>query len=259
MTIFISDNTPKQPTFLFATYPPGTTVADSPESAAYAPADVLQADETNGWRPVGTNGAHALIVSYPQPVQVEYFALVGKYIDGVTLEIRGSLDGFVASDVQLLPPVPLFGTVAAWGSFPASSWLTLKYIFSSFSSDFMVKHIAAGTLALLPFMDDGFCAAPLQSEGDHLISHSGLFLGSTTARVMRPFSLSFGQVTPVEEAMFSTVMASCLRTAQGLFFVPDTSLPEVHFGWLDKKYKYEPRMKNGSYEISPIPFTTRAI
>ena len=51
---------------------------------------------------------------------------------------------------------------------------------------------------------------------------------------------------------------ACVRTAKGLFFVPDLSQPTVHFGWIDKKWKYEPKMKLGLYNIPTIPFTSRA-
>jgi len=259
MTIFLIDSAvPQQPAFLYATYPMGVTVAALPESPGYTPAHILQADENNGWRPLNTVGAHALICTYPTPVQFDYFALVGKSIDGVLVEVRGSSDGFNASDVQLSPPAPLSGAIAAWRAVPTAIYNSIKYIFSNFSVDFQIKHIAAGILSPLPFLEDGFCTAPLQAEGSHLISHAGQFLGSVTDRVMRPFSLSFGQVDPVEEALFSAMVKACVQTAKGLFFVRDISLPDVSFGWIDKNYKYEPKMQLGLYNIPTFPFTSRA-
>jgi hypothetical protein len=258
MTIYLSGSTPQQPAFLYATYPAGMTVTSSPASPDYAAADVLEAEELNGWKPANLTGAHSLTVTFPSPFQAEFFALAGKGLDGVTVEVRGSSDGFVASDVQLAAPAVLSGAIAAWGNYPSASYAAIKYIFSTFGSDFTVKHLACGVLSPLPFPEDGFCAAPLQAEGQHLVSYEGLFLGSVTQRVMRPFSLNFGTVTPAEKPLFDDMVKACVQTAQGLFFVPDLSQTDCHFGTIEKKYKYEPKMTKGMYTIPAIPFTARA-
>lgn len=259
MTIFINQPGWQQPAFLYATYPAAATVADSPDSASYDPNVVLQADESQGWKPASISGSHSLIVNYGAPTTIEAIAIVGKSLAGVTLEIRGSTDNFAASNVQIMAASALSGSVAAWKSFAQASYQYVKFIFSGHSSAFMVKHLAAGALSLLPFLNDGVSLEPLQADGEHLISHAGLFLGSTTSKVMRPYSLSFGQVSPTEEATFRAWANACIATARGFFFIPDSGEDTVHFGWVSKDFNYSPPMENSLYDMPAIPFQARAV
>ena len=74
-----------------------------------------------------------------------------------------------------------------------------------------------------------------------------------------PFDLNFDQITPAEEQVFSEWVAACIVTAQGFFFVPDTSQAQCYFGCVERTWKYEPKMKTGLYTIPAIPFTSRAL
>lgn len=258
MTIFINTGGRQQPAFIYATYAAGVTVTDSPDSAAFDPNSVLQADEVSGWKPANLTGSHSLIYDYQAAVPLEHVAMCGKGMNGVTLEIRGSSDNFASSDVQLLAPTVLVGNLAAWVSFTQATYRYIKYIYSGHGSTFTIKHIAAG-LALLPFLNDGFCELPLESDGDHLISHEGLFLGSVTSKVMRSFSLDFGQLTFAELPTFDAWVNNCIKKAQGFFFIPNTGEETIYFGWVDKGYKYQPTRKNGLYSLAAIPFMARAV
>ena len=259
MIIYIPHSLPRQPAFIYAAYPAGTTVADSPDSPGYTPADVLASDELNGWKPASTVGAHSLILTFPSAVDLRCLAVSGNALDGVSVEVRGSTDGFVASDVQILPATALAGENAAWQQFTLATYSSCKLIFSGHSSDFIIKHLVVGGLSLLPFFEDGMCLAPLQADGDHLISHAGRYLGSVTNWIKRPFSLDFGQVDDFEEQIFAGWAQYCIAAPQAFFLVPDTSESPCHFGWVDPKYKYEPVQKVGLYTIPKIPFTARAV
>lgn len=258
MTIFLNTGDRQQPAFIYATYAAGVTVTDSPDSANYDPANVLQPDEVSGWKPANLTGSHSLIFNLQTPVPLEHVAICGKALNGVTLEIRGSSDNFATSDVQVLAATVLSGERAARCSFTQATYQYFKFSFSGHGSTFMVKHIA-DRLALLPFINDGFCEFPLESDGDHLISHEGLFLGSVTSKVMRSFSLDFGQLTFAELPTFDAWANSCIKTAQGFFFIPNTAEDTIYFGWVDKGYKYQPTQKTGLYSLGAIPFQARAI
>lgn len=259
MSIFLNPSTPQQPAFIYATFPAGAAVTDSPVSTAYTVADVLQAEECNGWKPLSITGSHSLVIDYGAAVTVDCLALAGKSLSGVLVEIWGSATADFASPVQILAATALTGSIAAWLRHPTAGYRYFKYIFSNHGSGFMIKHLVPALLVPLPFFNDGVCLSPLQAEGEHLISHAGLFLGSMTNRVMRTFLLDPGQVTTVEKAQFDAWAAACVRTAQGFFFVPDTGQENIYFGWTEKSYKYEPAMKIGLYTIPRIPFLARAV
>jgi len=259
MTNFISASTPLQPAFIYASYPPGVNATGNLGSGGATDASaVLQADEASGWT-FSSNGSNGqIVVTYPSPAALNCLALVGSGLTGATIGVFGSNDSG-ATWTQLLPYTAAGNDAVFWAQHTTGAYASFMYSFAGFAAGLTVKHIAGALLAPLPFLDDGACTGPLQAEGSHLISYTGLYLGSVTQRVMRPFSLSFGQVTPVEKELFDAVMAAGLQNARGLFFVPDTGLDEVHFGWIDKTYKYEPKLKVGLYELAAIPFTARAI
>ena len=255
MTVYLETPGQGQPAFIYANYPPGTTASASSSAAGYAPENVLQAEEAEGWRPLSHVGTHVLTVSNSQAVDV--IAMQGKALDGISIKVEAASTP-EGSRTELLATTVIDQNETVYLRIAQGSQAYLIYTFTNVSNVFTVKHIVASQLALLPFLEDGLCLAPLQAEGDHLVSQSGYFLGSVTTRVMRPFSLDWGQVDDVEEVAFAKLVSSCVATAQGLFFIPDASSTDIYFGTIDKKYKYEPKMKLGLYDIPTIPFTSRA-
>jgi hypothetical protein len=255
VTQFLSISQPAQPAFLFAAYGPLAAVSASSTAAGYDAVDLLQADECNGWRPA-TTALSSVIIDLGAAESCEFCALAGADLHGVSLAVQGSNDGstFTSLATQVAPR-----DGAVWIQLAQATYRYFRLSISGHSTKFLLKHIAVGGLSLLPFFEDGYCSAPLQADGTHLISTAGLFLGSVTTKVTRPFSLSFGQITPVEEALFSIWAAACIQTARGFFLVPDTSQDEVHFGYTEKGYKYEPVMKTGLYTIPRIPFISRVV
>lgn len=259
MTIFISASTPQQPAFIFASYPAGTSAQGAhPASLSLAASAVLQADEAGGWTFDAPGDGRSLTISYPALVTIDCVAICGKGLSGATVAVYGSNDNFATSTL-LLAPTGSVQDNAFWARHTAGSFSSFQYLFGGAFTSLTVKHIAGALLSLLPFPDDGVCLAPLQAEGNHLVSYQGLYLGSLTQRVMRPLSLSFGQITPVELVAFDAAMAAGLTNAQGMFFVPDAGEPTVYFGWIDKSYKYAPTQKTGMYQFDAIPFIGRAV
>jgi len=257
MTIFISENLPQQPAFLFASYGPTASASASSSASGYLAADVLQADENNGWKPATTAQAQ-ITIDLGSIVLNDHVALAGNNFAGVSIFVSGSSDGVNFSNT-LIPTTLISAKGEAWFKYAPASFRYLRIAMVGHSSAFQIKHVLFGLLVPLPFLEDGACLNPIQSEGQHLISYAGLYLGSVTQRVTRPFSLSFGQVTAVEEAAFSAWMAACVQTAQAFFFVPDLAEPLCYFGYVDKKWKYEATMKTGMATIPKIPFTARVL
>lgn len=255
MTIFIGSTTPQQPAFIYASYPVDATATASSAATGHAALNVLQADESEGWKPATVSGSHTLTTSNDQTVDV--VALQGKRLDGATFKVEAASTPEGAR-TELLAPVVIPSEETVWFQIASTTLPYLIYTFSGVRSEFQVKHIAATLLVPLPFLEDGVCTSPLQAEGEHLVSQAGLYLGSVTTKVTRPFSLRWGDVDPIEEVPFADMATSCVATAQGLFFVPDIGQSQVHFGVIDRRWKYEPKMRLGLYQIPAIPFTSRA-
>lgn len=259
MTIFLSDSLPQQPAFLYATYGPTATAVASSSAAGYSASDVLQADENNGWKPANL-AQTSLTIDLGAALPTDHFAIVGNNLAGSKADVFGSSNGtdFVQiSPFSLISPNGANGE--AWRRYDGVQYRWLKLLISYHSNSFQIKHLVFGQLVPLPFLEDGACLNPVQSEGQHLISHAGAFMGSVTQKVTRPFSLNFGEVDAIEEVAFADMVANCVTVPQGLFFVPDISLDTCHFGCIDKKFKYEPVMKRGMRTIPKIPFTSRVI
>ena len=261
MTIFLSNSIPRQPAFLYAAYGASAAIVASSSRAGTNAASLLQPDEAQGWAPSATDEA-TLTLDLGSSMLISYLALAGNLAgsiagSGPVLSVDWSADGSTFTPwYDYFTPPP---GISAWLQLPPQVCRYLRITVDWFSSAFLLRHVCVGNLVLLPFFDDDCCTAPAQAEGTNLVGYTGLYLGSVTQRVMMPFSLSFGQISPAEETAFAAWFAACVATAQGFFLVPDTAQPACHFGSVDRSWKYEPKMKTGLYTIPAIPFTARAI
>lgn len=258
MPVFIDSATIDFPAFI---YYPGdvAAVSDSPDSSSYTPADVLEADELNGWAPASTTGDHALIFDFGTATPISCIALAGSGMDGIALEIRGSTDNFSSSDVAVSAEAALSGDAYAWRSFTQAEYRYYKLIFSGHGTDFIVYHAVLQLLQPLPYLEDGACLSPLTTDGTALISQQGLRLGSVINKVSRRFNLDWGQVTAAELAYFTAWAERCLPLLQPFFFIPDINQPVAHFGSVDDKTDWQPKMKHGLYDPSKLVFTARGV
>lgn len=256
MSTFLSESLPEQPAFLYSTYAPTATVTASTSAAGYSASDILQADENNGWKPLNTSPT-TLTIDLGSAITTDHIALVGTSLSGVLVSLAGADNAGMTGSVVLVAETAIASNGESWLKYATASHRYLQVTVSAHSTAFQIKHMVVGLLAPLPFMEDGFCPNPIQAEGQHLVSYAGLFLGSVTQRVIRPFTIPFGQVDAVEEVAFSNWKAACVETSQGFFFVPDTASATCYFGYVDKKWKYEPVMKMGMATIPKIPFTAR--
>lgn len=238
------------PLFIFGQL--ATSCAASSSAAGCDPADVLQPEELNGWRPSGTSGDY-LELSATAPA-LDSMALTGAGFAGVTATLSGSNDAFATSTD--LGSVALTGN-AGYLRF-TGAFATYRVNFAGYGTAFKVKHALLGSCPILPFLEDGVGLNPLQAEATDLISQQGLYLGTVQTRSMRVFSLPAGQVTDEESTLFDAWASICIKARQPFFFVPDVGGRTCYFGWVDAKYKYDPVRANGMANIGKIPFNCRA-
>jgi hypothetical protein len=248
-----------KPSFIYPTHLSNATATATDTATGYAAANVLEGCEDTGWRPANITGSKSLTIALGGSLPIGQVALLGQYVNGVTLEVRGSTDGFVSSDVSLsgVTTISSSAFVTAWRSFTEANYSHIKLIFTGFSSSFEINHVACCRAVLLPFLEDGHDPDTFQPEGTALIGTAGTFLGFTQTRTMRNLTLDFGQITSSQYNHFQFWAETCIMTLQPFFYVPNIDGPECYFGWVDAKYKFSAPMKSGARKIAPIPFTGR--
>lgn len=248
-----------KPAFIYASYPPTASATATDTADGYSASDVLNSCEDTGWKPANQTGSKSLTIDLGAPTPWGCIALVGEYVNGVTLEVRASTDNFSSSNVQVSAPAAInSGTfISAWRSFAARTERYCRFIFSGMGPSFEIHHVAVCQYNQLPYLTDGHDPSVIQSQGTHLKSVSGYYLGSVRLNTMSPLSLDFGQVTGAQFQKFELWADACVKQMQGFFYVPDTDQPECWFGTVDEKYKFAAPFKHGLRQVAPIPFTTR--
>jgi hypothetical protein len=248
-----------KPSFIYPTHLTTATATATDAATGYPAANVLEGCEDTAWRPLNTTGAKSLTISLGGLLPVGQVALLGNYLNDVTLELRGSTDGFVASDVQLSAASAINSSafVTAWRSFAEGYYTHVKLIFTGFSASFEIQHAAICRAVSLPYLDDGHDPDIFQAEGTALIGAAGTFLGFTQQRTMRALNLDFGQITAAQYFPFQFWAERCISTLRPYFYVPDIGQAECYFGWTDAKYKFSAPMKAGARRLAAIPFTGR--
>lgn len=248
-----------RPSFIYATHLTTATATATDTASGYAAANVLEGCEDTSWRPADITGSKTLTIALGALLPIGQIAILGQYLNGVTLELRGSTDGFVASDVQLSAESAINSSafVTAWRSFTEADYSHIRLIFTGFSSTFEVQHVACCRAVSLPFLDDGHDPDTFQAEGTALVGPAGTFLGFTQQRTMRNLTLDFGQITNSQYPHFQLWAESCVMTLRPFFYVPNLDAPECFFGWVDAKYRFSAPSKAGARRLASIPFTGR--
>lgn len=248
-----------KPSFIYPIHLTTATVTATDTASGYAPANVLQGVEDTAWKPANTTGSKSLVIHLGGLLPIGQVAVLGQYLNGVTLEVRGSTDNFATSDVQLSAAAVISTSefVTTYRRWTEALYSDIKLIWSGFAASFEVIHVACCRAVPLPYLEDGYDGDSFQSEGTALVGTAGTFLGFTQQRTMRNLNLDFGQIVSSQYLPFQLWAEYCVMTLRAFFFVPDVDQPECYFGWVDPKYKFSAPMKKGSRRIAPIPFTGR--
>ena len=247
-----------QPLLIYAAYLPATAVTATDTAAELDPNDVLLAEEDNAWMPANTSGSKALVIDLSIPQEIGCMGIVGENLNEVTIEVHGSTDNFVASDVQVYAPTTITEFIAAWCAWTNATYRYWKVIFSGFGSSFSVAHIALCPFNLLPFFADGVDPDAYYTEGSQLVSPDGHFLGSNRLRTMLVPDLDWGQVYEEEFVLFQAWADACVHNMSAFFLVPDSSQSACYFSWLkDPKFAFKAPRNAGLRTMPTIAITSR--
>jgi len=248
-----------KPTFIYPTHLTTATATALTTATGYAAANVLEGVEDTAWKPLNTTGAKSLVIHLGGLLLIGQVAVLGQYLNGVTLELRGSTDNFATSDVQLSAPATIssLAFITTWRSFTENLYTDIKLIFTGFAASFQVEHVAPCCAVPLPFLADGHDPDAFTPTGSHLIGTAGTYLGATQQCTMRTINIDFGQITAAQYPPFQLWAEYCIATMRPFFYVPDISQPECYFGWIDAKYKFSAPQTTGRRKIAAIPFNSR--
>jgi len=248
-----------RPAFIYPTHLTSATASATDSKTGYPVANVLEGCEDTAWRPATTTGSKVVTIALGGLLPIGQVALLGNYLNSITLEVRGSTDGFVSSNVLLSTAAAINSSAftTAYRQFTEGLYSHIRLTFSGFSASFEIQHIACCRSVVLPWLDDGHDPDCFQSTGNHLIGTAGTYLGATQQFSQRMLTLDFGHITSAQYPQFQLWAEYCVMTIRPFFYVPDTSLPECYFGYTDAKYKFSAPMKNGVRKIAAIPFTAR--
>lgn len=248
-----------QPLFIYADYLPAAAVTATDTATGYAAADVLQAHEDSSWKPANITGAKSLTFDLSTALSRGAIAVAGEYLNGVTFEVRASTDNFATSDVQISAPAAISSYTTSYRLFANSIYRYWRLIFTDMGASTEIYHVAIQKQDLLPWHENDPAPEAYKTEGSHLVSPDGHYLGATQTRTMRNLELDFGLILDAEYVIFQRWADSCVKTLRGFFYVPDSSQAACHFGWADAKYVFKAPYKNGMRDLAAIPFVSRVI
>ena len=248
-----------KPTFIYPVHLPAATVTATDTATGYDPANVLEGCEDTAWKPANTTGSKSLIIDLGASMAIGQIAVLGRYLNGVTLEVRGSTDNFVSSDIAISAATVIASKIVntTWRSFTGGNYRQIKLIFSGLSADFAVQYVACCRAVSLPFLEDGHDPDVYQPTGSQLIGATGTYLGATQQYTLATLSLDFGQITSAQYLPFQLWADACIMIMLPFFYVPDIDQPECFFGWADAKYKFSAPYRSGARKLAPIPFNWR--
>lgn len=248
-----------EPLFIYGDYHEQATVTATDSKSGTVPVDVLQPDEDNSWSPANVTGSKTLTFDFILQKTIGALAIVGDYLNGVTVEVYGSNLSNFSTQTQLLAPVAMTEYQANFFTWDNDTCRYGRIVFSGFGRSFSVAHVAFCPFAPLPFFDDGIDAHSYQSEGEQIVSPDGYYIGGRKARTMLKTTLAFGQILDSEYALFQAWAEVCVKGFRPFVCVPDRSETRCYFAWTDKSFTFAAPYKNGMREMAKIPITARVV
>ena len=246
------------PLFVYGDYHAQAAVTATDSKTGTFPVDILQAEEDNCWRPANVTGSKILTFDFYLQKNIGAIGIVGDYLNGVSVSVYGSNDNFASQNVQLLAPVTMVEYQANVFTWTNRTYRYACVIFSGHGLSFAVAHVAFCNYAPLPFLNDGLDPKAYKTEGEHIISPEGIYIGSHKSRTMLNVTLDFGQVTSVEFIDFQAWADVCLKGLKAFFYVPDSSSTNCYFVWSDKP-SFSATWKNGLRNVGQITLTGRVV
>lgn len=248
-----------RPSFIYSIAPDTSTATASDTMAGYDAQNVIEPTEDTSWKPANTTGNKSLVLDLQLQLPIGAIAVLGQYLNGITMEVRGSTDNFVSSDVQLSAAAVISSSSfnTAYRTFTEGSYRYIKLILSGFGASSAIMHVSCCRSVNLPYLEDGHDPVKFKPTGSHMVGVSGVYLGASQQCTMRNLSLDFGRIPSSQFPAFQLWAEACLQTMKPFFYVPDSALPECYFGWVEAKYEFSAPVKYGIHKLSAIPFTSR--
>lgn len=221
-------------------WPDNVVVTATDSKSGREPDNITTPRQDLVWQPADIVGAKEILIDYQGLVSLNTLVMLCKAFNGVTLEIRASIDNFVGSDVEVLAA----GVVDTPNNIlmvdisdSVASFQQLKFRFTTFSSSFLVQFIAVDNIINLPYLETDSDPASIEVEGDILMSKRTLaFLGGTKLSEKKSLPLNFGAVDIGSDAdAVSRLAEETVEKFLPFFWIPDTGKENVAFGVFSQK------------------------
>jgi hypothetical protein len=248
-----------QPTLLFCDYSTTATVSATSTLDGTSAADILISTEDTYHQPTGT-GSYSLVIDAGSSMTADVVAFLGANLNGTTIEVRGSTDNFVGSDVQVKAGTALTANVnAAYLAFTEASYQYWKFNVSGHASNTRIAHICLDVAVDYPYFETDPDILNVSPEAKQLISQSGVYVGVNQTKAMRDLTLDWGEVTATELATISAWSARSIETVASFFLIPDQAETDIFFGWLPDGGNFSAPLENGVYTVASNTMRTRAV
>jgi len=246
-----------QPTILYCNYG-ATATATASITGNGNSSDVLIQTEDTFYAPLVTTTFN-VVIDLGASAPMNAIALVGNAMGGAFLEIRGSSDNFVASDVLVSADDVLVSDVnSAWRAFTESTYRYWKCIFTLHPSNIRLAHVCLMSQIALPFFETDPDIDNVTPTSVQLVSQAGTYNGANQQKTMRDMSLYWGEVTPPELVGIKAFSDACIKVVNPFTFIPDIDETDSFYGWIPGGGNFASPYTPGVYSIPAIPFTTRA-
>jgi hypothetical protein len=247
-----------QPTIIFCDYGTTASVTATSTLTGTSAADVLISTEDTYHQPTSTS-SYSIVIDAGVALTSDVVAFLGANLVGVTIEVRGSTDNFVSSDVQVKAGTLLTANVnAAYLAYTAASYRYWKFNISGHASNTRIAHICLDTAVDFPYFETDPDILNVTPSAKQLISASGIYVGTNQTKAMRELNLDWGEVTASELAVLEVWAEHSIETVTSFFLIPDQALTDIFFGWLPNGGQFSAPLEDGVYKVAPNKMTTRA-
>lgn len=247
-----------QPTILYCVYDTAATATISLVGNGVT-TPVLAATEDQYYAPLSTDSFN-IVIDQGAANAISAFSLLGAYMDGVTVEVRGSTDNFSASDESVSAAAALTSDVnSAWRSFTEVSYQYIKLIFTGHPTNLRVAHVCLSDYDLFPHFETDPDFGNFTPTGIQIISQSGIYNGSNQQKSMRMMNINWGQLSPAELPPVEAWANATVKVMRAFTIVPDTAETESYFCWQPDGGQYKAPLRTGINTVSNFTIETRAV
>jgi len=249
-----------QPFFIWDQWAATATVTASSTASGFDADDVLVLSETGGWSPSSLTAPY-LVIHDTTVTTRDTLVIRGKNLDGVSVELRSSLDNFVASDDQELASTALtVNDNSAWLDVATFAAYYFKPIFTGMSSDTVIDYVGVISRTELPLLENDFDANAVKSVGGDLYSAGGIYNGSYQQRAERELTINPGVLSTTQLADWLDVVDNTIASRAPFFFVPDADDTDVFFGtWINPQFAAPIDTKAGLHKARAMKMRSRAV